>query len=405
MSYPTCDLKDNFQDINADNADIVGRYIMLSWRAISKTPDDILQKIPTFNDVSQYYTSNEDVLKPVIFNAETVNSIIKYLKELKNYTISTKNQLFFISESDLNSTTFDDLDNALVDGDIIAVTNNESRRVIKRFEQKQVDGTYQVVGTIPSNDKYVECSQVVSSTAYLTSSNSNILHGDGSDIFIRFMNVSLDSNSQLYLNINGQPYNNIVFRGNPILWKDIRKNYTYHFVLNYNHNEDGDLESRLEMISYLDKEIDTGWVDCEYASTVQSITGNRIPYFVPYNGVSSNRVKVRRIGEQVYLQGVLTNVIGVDNTKTYEQSFIIPAVCRPSRAISLVMQLGSYGRTFCLNILPNGNVKINNFSGDISTGASKYPGAYTNLEATPIEGYYSGENGEMLSCFGSWLVN
>lgn len=406
MSYPTFNLESNYQDINSDNADIVGRYVTLLWNAINKTTDEILQKVPTFNDVSQYYTANETTLEPVIFNAETVNSIIDYLKDLKNYTINSKNQLFFISEGELNSEYFNTLNATLVEGDVIVITSNEPRRTIKSFKQKQSDGSYQIVGTILSNNNYMECTQVISGTAYVTSDNPEILHGEGSEFFIRFMTYSQVSHkNKLYLNINGTVFDDIVFRGNSVLWGDIStyNKSTYHFVLNYVTGADGNTHARLEMISYIDKEINTGWIDCEYATFTQAITNHCIPRFVPYSRASSNRAKVRRIGNQVYLRGKLTNTAGI-NSNTYEEAFIIPSNCRPSYPIVLTAQ-GSSGHIFTLKISTGGNVEIGNFSGtEVTAGGSNYTSDYVNVETTPPETYWS-SNGEEFNCFGSWLIN
>ena len=280
MGYPISNLRNDFEDINLSNYEIVKQYFMLENNALT-TGD--------FRPVSTYYQENAEILDKVIRNADVFNSYTKAIEDLVNYTIATKNQLFFLSESQRAGNDFDTLDKYLVKGDIICITEDSSRRVIKRFEEKLSDGSYQLVGQVPSNKKYAKCERIISSTAYVTIENSEVFWEVGNDIFIWFPKNNISS--ELYLDINGISYDNILCKNKRVTGKYINNGGVYHFVLCDNEDEDGNYETYLEL---LNSDIDTGWIDCILSTGVNSYGQDSFP-------------QVRRIGNTVHLRGAISS--------------------------------------------------------------------------------------------------
>lgn len=156
MGYPISNLRKDFQDINLDNAEYVARYSTLLRGALFGETDETLSRVPTFDDVSEYYNANKSNLDPVIFNAEVLNNLTQYVEDLKNYTIAVKNQVFFC-DINISKEEFDTLYGDIAEGDIIVYTDTQGEyTVFKNIVVKQSDGSYQTVIKFGNSTYYIE---------------------------------------------------------------------------------------------------------------------------------------------------------------------------------------------------------------------------------------------------------
>lgn len=97
---------------------------------------------------------------------------------------------------------------------------------------------------------------------------------------------------------------------------------------------------------------DTGWVDCTLLDT------SKIDVYT-----AGNKIQVRRIGKQVYLDGVGKAVTaGILATLTDLPFATVPAGFRPRGNIYCICQGSSYER-WLLSITPAGNLQASRYSG------------------------------------------
>ena len=149
---------------------------------------------------------------------------------------------------------------------------------------------------------------------------------------------------------------------------------------------------------------DSGWYNVSPMKfkTNTAITA-QVPAMVEYDGNSNNALKVRRIGDVVYLKGCVTpmftvsEINGSDNA--YKHVFEIPASFRPDRDWCFVMQ-GSGTNKFMLTVHSDGAVDISRYSNS-SANAQPPVGAYTQNGST----LKWKTNGAWLNCYASWIVN
>lgn len=137
MAYPISNLRTDFQDINADNYQII------------KTYEDKLTSAMTtgdFTDVSNYVKQNGDVIYKVVTDANWKREITNYVLDLKNYTVATKNQIMFCN-SNISTEDFAKIDAVLRTNDVVVYLKNTEPTEIDKIDVKQENGTYLTIFT------------------------------------------------------------------------------------------------------------------------------------------------------------------------------------------------------------------------------------------------------------------
>lgn len=359
MGYPISNLKKDFEDININNREAIKEYSEALEKAIN-TGD--------FTEASNVYNKYKDTLNNVIINAETINNLTNYVEDLRKYTIESKNQLFFVSENYKESDSFAELDENLSEGDVLVVTDNSSRHVVKSFKEKLNDGNYGTVGTITSNKKYAECnSENIDPTgiAHITIDNSDISWDNG-DIFITFNSTysSTKFSDNLRLEINDHMQLEVICKGEKVSWKEIKQGCTYHFVYVISHDTG---QPMLELIN-LESDSDTGWITLELTD-----------FFESY--VDGTPLQIRKIGKIVHMRGIIKPII----PNGFTEPFLVTTISekfRPSIMENCVQQ-GSGVSRFMMQIKSSGEIEISRYSKDNGTTAVTPPaGAWLNCYAT-----------------------
>ena len=137
MGYPISNLRTDFQDINADNYQII------------KTYEDKLTSAMTtgdFSEVSDYVKQNGDVIFKVVTDANWKREITNYVLDLKNYTVTTKNQIMFC-DSNISTEDFKKIDAILRTNDVVVYLKNTESTEIQKIDVKQENGSYLTIFT------------------------------------------------------------------------------------------------------------------------------------------------------------------------------------------------------------------------------------------------------------------
>ena len=137
MGYPISNLRTDFQDINADNYQII------------KTYEDKLTSAMTtgdFTEVSDYVKQNGDVIFKVVTDANWKREITNYVLDLKNYTVTTKNQIMFC-DSNISTEDFKKIDAILRTNDVVVYLKNTEPTEIDKIDVKQENGSYLTIFT------------------------------------------------------------------------------------------------------------------------------------------------------------------------------------------------------------------------------------------------------------------
>lgn len=137
MGYPISNLRTDFQDINADNYQII------------KTYEDKLTSAMTtgdFSEVSDYVKQNGDVIFKVVTDANWKREITNYVLDLKNYTVTTKNQIMFC-DSNISTEDFKKIDAILRTNDVVVYLKNTEPTEIQKIDVKQENGSYLTIFT------------------------------------------------------------------------------------------------------------------------------------------------------------------------------------------------------------------------------------------------------------------
>lgn len=137
MAYPISNLRTDFQDINADNYQII------------KTYEDKLTSAMTtgdFTEVSDYVKQNGDVIFKVVTDANWKRDITNYVLDLKNYTVTTKNQIMFC-DSNISTEDFKKIDAILRTNDVAVYLKNTEPTEIDKIDVKQENGSYLTIFT------------------------------------------------------------------------------------------------------------------------------------------------------------------------------------------------------------------------------------------------------------------
>ena len=422
MGYPISNLRKDFQDINSDNAEYVARYTTLLRETLYGETDETLLRVPTFDDVSEYYNANKNNLDPVILNAEVLNNLTQYVEDLKNYTIAVKNQIHF-ADINISPEDFDLLDENIAEGDILIYTRVvDTRKNITSIQKKLADGTYEIIFKMPSMIYYIEVTDAnihsledtgetidyeiipangASPTTVSAPSSYNYLGScaissdyinDGDVISINclyainkeiyflkfhdkfyFINHGYNGNEQCLFGSYTRKDFIFCVDGLPKLKNKITGGYS-NGILTY--DDEGNILDRNQSVFLEKKESDTDWIDLDYDSDDLSV------YYPNSPSTTVNTApQVRRIGNTVHMRGVLK--IKATGTRKYIKLTLPSEIFYPTKKETFVQHTGylegdyfdSDCKLLCVRIGTNGTVLITPFvaegyDGIMSTGTT-----------------------------------
>ena len=116
MGHPIVNLKKDYEDINADNYLLIAEYNQLLLQAFEEKDFTCVQSF-----LDGLSDEDKNKLGKTVRTATSENTLAEYVENLKNYTISVKNRIYFC-DKDISEEDFAKIDEDLVEDDIVIYT-------------------------------------------------------------------------------------------------------------------------------------------------------------------------------------------------------------------------------------------------------------------------------------------